>query len=140
VDIFDLKVRKGAVRRSSGRRCCRRLASRSFSGSRYSTSIAVNRERQQKPTSGASIGACRDGEDLPPGTFGGVISVDGKLYGMTVHHLLDPLSEEDYEDVDGESDILTRMEETRLGVDEEEGEVSSIRKFSLLNPLTFCID
>ena len=59
---------------------------------------------------------------------------------MTVHHLLDPLSEEDYEDVDGESDILTRMEETRLGVDEEEGEVSSIRKFSLLNPLTFCID
>jgi len=140
VDIFDLKVRKGAVRRSSGRRCCRRLASRSFSGSRYSTSIAVNRERQQKPTSGASIGACRDGEDLPPGTFGGVISVDGKLYGMTVHHLLDPLSEEDYEDVDGESDILTRMEETRLGVDEEEGEVSSIRKISLLNPLTFCID
>ncbi|KAF8253933.1 hypothetical protein K440DRAFT_618462 [Wilcoxina mikolae CBS 423.85] len=33
---------------------------------------------------------------------------------MTVHHLLDPLSEEDYEDADEESDVLASMEGLRL--------------------------
>jgi len=95
---FELKVRKGGtVRRSLyGRYRRRRLASRSRA-SPSSASILINRGYQQRPSSGASIGACRDGEDLPPGTFGGVISVDGNLYGLTCHHLLDPLTDDEFE-------------------------------------------
>lgn len=52
---------------------------------------------QQKPRCGASIGAFRDNEHLPPVSFGGAILVDGKPYGMTVHHMLDAPSDDEEE-------------------------------------------
>jgi hypothetical protein len=43
---------------------------------------------QERPICGASIGAYR-GEHLPPVSLGGIIMVDGKPFGLTVHHMLD---------------------------------------------------
>lgn len=103
---FDLKIRKGEVRRSTGRRA---RETRTLRSTRRSTGSFIhdcpNRAYQQRPLSGASIGACLDGRPLPPGTYGGLILVDGQPYGMTVHHLLDPESEEDEEvEMDGDGD------------------------------------
>lgn len=53
---------------------------------------------QEKPTCGASIGAFRDNEHLPPCTFGGTILVDGEPFGMTVHHMLDTPSDSEDDD------------------------------------------
>jgi len=44
---------------------------------------------QPWPGCGASIGVWTDEQHLPPVSFGGTIIVDGKPYGMTVHHMLD---------------------------------------------------
>ncbi|EFQ99144.1 serine/threonine protein kinase [Nannizzia gypsea CBS 118893] len=55
---------------------------------------------QSKPLCGASIGAFRYDEHLPPVSYGGAIIVDDVPYGMTVHHMLDTPcdDDDDYED------------------------------------------
>ncbi|KAI1384370.1 uncharacterized protein F4822DRAFT_445847 [Hypoxylon trugodes] len=50
---------------------------------------AANPGFQEKPQSGASIGSWIGDKHLPPVSFGGLIVVDDKAYGMTVHHMLD---------------------------------------------------
>lgn len=100
--LFDLKIRKGEVRRSTGRRAREMRSTRRSTGSFIQD--CPNRAYQERPLSGASIGACLDGRPLPPGTYGGLILVDGQPYGMTVHHLLDPES-------DGEEDTETDSDE-----------------------------
>lgn len=50
---------------------------------------AANGSFQERPGLGASIGAWAGDRHLPPVSFGGLILVDGKQYGMTVHHMLD---------------------------------------------------
>lgn len=50
---------------------------------------AANREYQERPLNGASIGAWVGDRHLPPVSFGGLVVVDDKTYGMTVHHMLD---------------------------------------------------
>ncbi|KAI3336289.1 hypothetical protein HD806DRAFT_517554 [Xylariaceae sp. AK1471] len=50
---------------------------------------AANPDYQEKPQNGASIGAWIGDKHLPPVTLGGIIIVDEKPYGMTVHHMLD---------------------------------------------------
>ncbi|TGJ81295.1 hypothetical protein E0Z10_g7458 [Xylaria hypoxylon] len=50
---------------------------------------AANPDYQEKPQNGASIGAWIGDKHLPPVSLGGVIIVDDKPYGMTVHHMLD---------------------------------------------------
>ncbi|GAP91092.2 putative het-s domain protein [Rosellinia necatrix] len=52
-------------------------------------SPAANPDYQEKPRNGASIGAWIGDKHLPPVSLGGVIIVDDKPYGMTVHHMLD---------------------------------------------------
>jgi hypothetical protein len=49
----------------------------------------ANPDYQERPFSGASIGAYIEGHPLPPVTFGGLIMIDNKPYGLTVHHMLD---------------------------------------------------
>ncbi|KAG6036044.1 hypothetical protein E4U41_005822 [Claviceps citrina] len=49
----------------------------------------ANPEYQERPGNGASIGAWIGHRHLPPVSFGGLVLVDGKPYGMTVHHMLD---------------------------------------------------
>ncbi|KAK0622440.1 hypothetical protein B0T14DRAFT_425283 [Immersiella caudata] len=60
--------------------------------------FAANPGYQEKPTNGASIGAWIGNRHLRPVSFGGLIIVDDKPYGMTVHHMLD----------DPDQDISTR--------------------------------
>ncbi|OLN81428.1 hypothetical protein CCHL11_09840 [Colletotrichum chlorophyti] len=50
---------------------------------------AANPEFQARPANGASIGAWVGDRHLPPVSLGGLIMVDDKPYGMTVHHMLD---------------------------------------------------
>lgn len=56
---------------------------------------AQNIEYQERPTNGASIGAFVEGQHLAPVSFGGLIKVDEKYYGMTVHHMLDDPTEQE---------------------------------------------
>ena len=60
----------------------------------------ANGGHQERPSNGASIGAYVGERHLPPVSFGGLIMVDDKPYGMTVHHMLDDPS-------DGEDDLDT---------------------------------
>ncbi|KZZ91713.1 hypothetical protein AAL_06467 [Moelleriella libera RCEF 2490] len=50
---------------------------------------AANIHFQQRPEGGASIGAWIGTRHLPPVSFGGLVLINEKPYGMTVHHMLD---------------------------------------------------
>lgn len=68
----------------------------------------LNPYYQSKPACGASIGAYRYGEHYPPVSFGGVVMIDGRPFGMTVHHMLDAPSDcEEFEENE-ECDIVQR--------------------------------
>ncbi|KAI9815486.1 MAG: hypothetical protein M1827_002620 [Pycnora praestabilis] len=99
-EVFDLKVRKGKIRRSKMARKKRRLPHRSAmsNSSEHDQQPAKNPFHQERPLCGASIGAFKDEDHLPPVSYGGVVLIDGEPFGMTVHHLLDAPSE------DGESE------------------------------------
>jgi len=57
-----------------------------------------NPDYQERPFNGASIGAYAEGQHLPPVSFGGLIMVDDKPYGMTVHHMLDDPADQEEDD------------------------------------------
>lgn len=116
-NIFDLKIRKGIVSRSSERvrRAREKRRARRSTGSLFND--CPNREYQPQPLSGASIGACLDGKPLPPGTYGGLILIDGKPYGMTVHHLLDPESD-DEATLDEDQFVIPLSDDMGLGYEE----------------------
>ncbi|KAH8902455.1 hypothetical protein BR93DRAFT_932034 [Coniochaeta sp. PMI_546] len=82
---FGLKVCRGQVLRSRNRGVGRSM--------KRDTDIddisAANPDYQERPQNGASIGAWIGDRHLPPVSFGGLIMVDDKPYGMTVHHMLD---------------------------------------------------
>ncbi|KAH8672087.1 hypothetical protein BGZ60DRAFT_406542 [Tricladium varicosporioides] len=85
---YGLKVCRGKVVRSrkSG---ARRSMAKEFGGDVK----PANGEHQERPNNGASIGAYVGERHLPPVSFGGLIMVDDKPYGMTVHHMLDDPSD-----------------------------------------------
>jgi hypothetical protein len=61
---------------------------------------------QERPLCGASIGAyLPDHGHLEPVSFGGIIKVDDKEYGMSVHHMLEPPTDEEEDSTDSESDM-----------------------------------
>ncbi|KAI5863301.1 hypothetical protein GGS23DRAFT_526594 [Durotheca rogersii] len=92
---FSLKVCRGSVLRS------RKESVRSMAKGQHSDPTedhddesesdhaAANPGFQERPQNGASIGAWIGDQHLPPVSFGGLIIVDDKPYGMTVHHMLD---------------------------------------------------
>lgn len=102
-DLFDgstgfaLKVCKGHVLRSRRHSASviRSMANRNSVHDKRSAADgddeveAVNPEFQERPGNGASIGAWIGDRHLPPVSFGGLVLVDDKIYGMTVHHMLD---------------------------------------------------
>jgi hypothetical protein len=101
-NVFGLKVCRGKVVRSR-KRGARRSMAKEYPGELK----AVNPDHQVRPTNGASIGAYIGERHLPPVSFGGLIMVDNKPYGMTVHHMLDdPSSEEEDEEFDSSQSIL----------------------------------
>jgi hypothetical protein len=81
---FGLKVCRGKVIRSRNHD-----PRRSMVNERGENIKPANGDHQERPSNGASIGAYVDERHLPPVSFGGLIMVDDKLYGMTVHHMLD---------------------------------------------------
>ena len=83
-DMFDLIVFQGAVSRS---KAYSTVARRSAKGSEDLP--AKNPDHHERPVCGASIGAWKDSEHLPPVSFGGVVMIDGEPYGMSVHHMLE---------------------------------------------------
>ncbi|KIW16126.1 hypothetical protein PV08_06177 [Exophiala spinifera] len=95
---WGLVLLNGEVRRSGKGRTTKC----SHRSRRQSSRPGTRRRREQKfeqcPTNGASIGAYKDDEHLPPVSFGGTILVDGEPYGMTVHHMLDPPSDDEEEE------------------------------------------
>ncbi|KAH9845415.1 hypothetical protein Tdes44962_MAKER06621 [Teratosphaeria destructans] len=115
--IYDLRVKRCApIKR------CRRSKKHGDSAAYRSMAPfgavekAVNPDYQERPLCGASIGAFRDEEHLPPVSFGGIVLVDGTAYGMSVHHMLEPDSEDDFEEEDAEA-----------GPDDGDSDTSSIR-------------
>lgn len=90
-DLFDgstgfaLKVCRGHVLRSR-----RQQAGHVYRSMADEDEVeAVNPKYQERPCNGASIGAWIGDRHLPPVSFGGLVIVDDKTYGMTVHHMLD---------------------------------------------------
>lgn len=67
---------------------------------------AANGQHQERPLNGASIGAYVGDKNLPPVSFGGLITVDDKTYGMTVHHMLDDPSDGEDDGPDNQAPIL----------------------------------
>lgn len=100
-DTFGLKVCRGKVIRSRKQGVKRSMA-REFGGDVK----PENAEHQDKPFNGASIGAYVGERHLPPVSFGGLIMVDDKPYGMTVHHMLDAPEDDEDEESDTEAPIL----------------------------------
>ena len=94
---FALKVCRGHVLRSRrwSKDVIRSMARKSHVGDNApgdddnSDVEAVNPEFQERPGNGASIGAWIGDRHLPPVSFGGLVLVDDRVYGMTVHHMLD---------------------------------------------------
>ncbi|EFX03326.1 het-s domain containing protein [Grosmannia clavigera kw1407] len=87
---FSLKVCSGRVLRSrkDGAAQGARPKRNQDDGGRKQI-LAANNQFQERPQNGASIGAWIGDRHLPPVSFGGLVLVDGKPFGMTVHHMLD---------------------------------------------------
>jgi hypothetical protein len=98
-NVFGLKVCRGKVVRSRKRGAKRSMANGELK--------PANPDHEECPLNGASIGAYVGERHLPPVSFGGLIMVDNKPYGMTVHHMLDDPSEDsDDEEVNSSQPIL----------------------------------
>lgn len=105
---WGVVVQKGQVMRSGKKR------------TKKSDSTLSGKVREQlhhlQPGCGASIGAFRDCEHLPPVSFGGTILVDGEPFGMTVHHMLEAPSddEEESDEEDVQRSSATRQNASRF--------------------------
>ncbi|KAJ4290037.1 hypothetical protein N0V88_006840 [Collariella sp. IMI 366227] len=87
-----LKVCQGRVLRSRKEPPTRSMAK--LPEEDHGEVAAANPDYQERPTNGASIGAWIGDRHLPPVSLGGVIMVDDRQYGMTVHHMLDDPDQE----------------------------------------------
>lgn len=101
IEDWDLIVIRGDIQRSKvPRKKGRKPAN--FGPGRIEAVFShpdLNPCYQEHPHCGASIGAFRNEEHLPPVSYGGAILVDGMPYGMTVHHMLEaPSDDEDAAD------------------------------------------
>jgi hypothetical protein len=87
---FALKVCRGQVLRSRNRRSMAKSQE-----NEDDLISALNVGHQERPENGASIGAWMRDKHLPPVSFGGLVMIDDKPYGMTVHHMLDDPEDEE---------------------------------------------
>lgn len=124
--MYDIRVKKEVIKRSRKSRKERALSDansphRSMAPWRDpNVEKAANPDYQVQPMCGASIGAYRYDKHLPPVSFGGVVLVDGRPFGMSVHHMLEP--EEDSDDNNTEAE---EEDEAGAGADDE-SETSSL--------------
>ena len=100
-------------------------------------SDAGNPDYQPQPMCGASIGAYKDESHLPPVSFGGLVNVDGRAFGMSVHHMLEGEDEEeedddeDDDDEDEDSASVLSMSEMDEPLESDDG--STVRQLSALS-------
>jgi hypothetical protein len=137
---WGVVVLKGKIRRSGKRKRTKAKTTAQMQPLLRQTSY------QEKPTCGASIGAFKDDQHLPPVSFGGTILVDGRPFGMTVHHMLDAPSDdesdegvaercaapkgqisEDLQFMRADEDISDNVGELEISDDEDASDTSTIR-------------
>ncbi|KAK0631169.1 hypothetical protein B0T17DRAFT_486693 [Bombardia bombarda] len=104
---FRLKVCHGRVLRSRNDVAGRSMANPE--GGNLDQDVAANPDYQERPQNGASIGAWNGSNHLPAVSFGGLIMVDNKQYGMTVHHMLDEPIQRDHDTKDAAEDSTRSM-------------------------------
>ncbi|MCJ1473035.1 hypothetical protein MMC13_001684 [Lambiella insularis] len=111
--LFEIKVVSGQIIRSKAGKKKRKVAQMKHQNIISSTTQDAAQERdhsllnpyyQEKPVCGASIGAFRNGNHLPPVSFGGAVMINGEPFGMSVHHML-----EDEDEVESGLDDVTGM-------------------------------
>lgn len=89
---------------------------------------------------GASIGAYKDESHLPPVSFGGLVNVDGRAFGMSVHHMLEAEDDEDEnyddddEDDEDDSSSVLSMDETEEPLESDDG--STVRQLSSISDVS----
>lgn len=131
--VYDVRVKKEVIRRCRRSRRARSAeACRSMAPMRDpDVKEATNPDYQERPLCGASIGAFRYEEHLPPVSFGGVVLVDGRPYGMSVHHMLEDEDdgEPDDDDVGGGAEDDDDDDTSSLGSSEgsEDDDMSTVR-------------
>ncbi|KAJ5287079.1 hypothetical protein N7478_002765 [Penicillium angulare] len=109
-DDWDLIVIRGDIERSKVPRQKRHKPAKTRPNGSNETPFRqreLNPCYQQRPLCGASIGAFQNEEHLPPVSYGGAVLVDGMPYGLTVHHMLEALSDEEESD-ESEDELPTR--------------------------------
>ena len=132
-------VEKGQISRcrKARRESAAQLAVRSMAPRFEQESDAGNPDYQPQPVCGASIGAYKDESHLPPVSFGGLVNVDGRAFGMSVHHMLEAEDgeDEDYDDDDeddeDDSSSVLSMDEP-LGSDDG----STVRQLSSISDVS----
>ncbi|KAK4503103.1 hypothetical protein PRZ48_006530 [Zasmidium cellare] len=131
-NVYDVRVKKEVIRRC---RRSRRARSASAEASRSMAPMrdpdvkeATNPDYQERPLCGASIGAFRYEEHLPPVSFGGVVLVDGHPYGMSVHHMLEDEDDgqDDEDDAEGGAEDDDDDDTSSLGSSEDD-DMSTVR-------------
>ncbi|KAK2743025.1 hypothetical protein FQN57_004981 [Myotisia sp. PD_48] len=114
---WDLIVIRGDIKRSKVPRRRRRKTKTSKEPiPTEPAATQLNSNYQRRPVCGASIGAFRYDEHLPPVSYGGAILVDDVPYGLTVHHMLDAPCDDDenvQDDYDAEGDYPPRSSGNR---------------------------
>ncbi|KAM0715218.1 hypothetical protein Q7P37_009683 [Cladosporium fusiforme] len=135
-----VRVQKGKITRcrKSRRESAAQQAVRSMAPRYEQEYEAGNPDYQPQPMCGASIGAYKDEVHLPPVSFGGTVNIDGRPYGMSVHHMLeaDEDEEEDFDDDDDSSDsgsVLSMSDEPEP-LDSDDG--STVRQPSILSDIS----
>lgn len=86
---YALKVCRGHMLRSRKDDAGTKRSNAHLESDKDGAAMAANGGFQERPLNGASIGAWVGDRHLPPVSFGGLVVVDDKTYGMTVHHMLD---------------------------------------------------
>lgn len=113
-NVFDLIVIRGKICRSKSSPA-RSGGPRRSARRRPSDEQAKNKAHHTRPLCGASIGAWRDYEHLPPVSLGGIILVDGEPYGMSVHHMLEDPDQDD--DGSNQSPVRSSHPSAQVGLD-----------------------
>ena len=136
-----VRVQKGKISRCrKGRReSAAQQAVRSM-GPRFEQEYeAGNPDYQPQPMCGASIGAYKDETHLPPVSFGGTVNIDGRSFGMSVHHMLELEEEEEEEDVDeddaSDSSSVLSFSDTPESLESEDN--STVRQISAPSDFSF---
>jgi hypothetical protein len=108
-ETYGLLVCRGRILRSR-----KQPTKRSMANPDQIITKPANHHYQKQPLNGASIGAFVDGRHLPPVSFGGLIMIDDKPFGLTVHHMLDDPEAVAEDVIDTQSPAPTRSSDNTV--------------------------